>query len=1015
VTWDDPARLLHVGMGVDKGGAVVDRVEPGEIDHGQHDAVRDVFLAPGGCLLVRADLFAELGGFDPSIIAMGEDLDLCWRAQVAGARVVVAPAARVRHLERLASGQRALPELALAELPARARAGARRAGDHRPATSRQRRRTALQALQRRHELRAVLVGYSRFHRLRVLPQMAALALGEVLIALLTGHRDRAVAVAHAWRWNFRHRRDVRAARAALQQHRRIPDGEVRRLQLHGSARLTAYARRAVTHGLQAAHIGEDHARYRGAEPLPGVAPLPVEGEEPEEHRPDLGLGARILTWVVVALVLLIGSRQLLGLGLPYVSGFLPMPSWSALLHRFVSGWQPTGLGTTDPTSPASVGLGVLGFVFGGSTAFVQKAIVLGCLPVGLIGMARLARPFGSTRGRVAATVAYAAVPVVYDAVALGRLDALLAYAAGPYVVARLARVSAVAPFVAPAHGSPGAGWRRSTWGQLLRLAVLEAAVCSLAPSVALVVLLAGVALAAGLVLTASPRGAAAAARVVAVAAGATAVSVALLAPWSIAVLSGPMRWSALLGAPAGAASAPTWPSLLRLAVGPIGDTPLAFGLVAAAGLSLLIGARRRLTWAGLAWVLVLASWVVTWADGRGWLGAVGAAPQLLLVPAACGVALSLGLGVAAFERDLAAYRFGWRQVLAVVAGAGAVVGLLPVLGAAGSGRWDLPATGFGEATAWMPARSPAGGFRVLWVGDPRVIPGGSWTLEPGVGYSLSEGGLPDATGAWPGGDPGAAGAVAQAVHLAEDHATVQLGQLLAPFAIRYVVVVDALAPVIPGFQSPVTVPRPSSLLRALENQTDLRVLGGQAGMEVFVDDQALSERAVHPLPVPLTPAGTPALNGWSPALPAAAPADTALHGTVPPGTLLVGRAPAADWELVPQLGSAVAAYRTFGYAATFDLPQGQTVTVQFRGSWSHGVEIAAEMAAWVLLLAFLAGRRRWLDWWWGPIAARRARHGGRPGGEASPPAGSRRDAAVPPPLLPPPPDAIGAVSTRQTP
>ena len=33
VSWDDPRRLLHVGMAVDKGGAVVDRVEPGELDH----------------------------------------------------------------------------------------------------------------------------------------------------------------------------------------------------------------------------------------------------------------------------------------------------------------------------------------------------------------------------------------------------------------------------------------------------------------------------------------------------------------------------------------------------------------------------------------------------------------------------------------------------------------------------------------------------------------------------------------------------------------------------------------------------------------------------------------------------------------------------------------------------------------------------------------------------------------------------------------------------------------------
>ena len=102
VSWDDPERLIHVGMTVDKGGSVVDRVQPYEIDHGQHDAVRDVFVAPGGITLVRADLFEELGGFDPAIVAMGEDLDLCWRAQVVGARIIVAPDARVRHLEELA-------------------------------------------------------------------------------------------------------------------------------------------------------------------------------------------------------------------------------------------------------------------------------------------------------------------------------------------------------------------------------------------------------------------------------------------------------------------------------------------------------------------------------------------------------------------------------------------------------------------------------------------------------------------------------------------------------------------------------------------------------------------------------------------------------------------------------------------------------------------------------------------------------------------------------------------------
>ena len=132
VSWDDPDRLLHVGMAVDKGGAVVDRVEPGEVDHGQHDAVRDVFLAPGGCTLVRADLFAELGGFDPDVFVMGEDLDLCWRAQIAGARVLVAPQARVRHLELLASGRRRLPDCGPGRHPRRTGQPAARAATDGP-------------------------------------------------------------------------------------------------------------------------------------------------------------------------------------------------------------------------------------------------------------------------------------------------------------------------------------------------------------------------------------------------------------------------------------------------------------------------------------------------------------------------------------------------------------------------------------------------------------------------------------------------------------------------------------------------------------------------------------------------------------------------------------------------------------------------------------------------------------------------------------------------------------------
>ena len=47
----------------------------------QHDSVRDVFYVTSAAMLVRADLLAALGGFDPATFPGAEDLNLCWRAQ----------------------------------------------------------------------------------------------------------------------------------------------------------------------------------------------------------------------------------------------------------------------------------------------------------------------------------------------------------------------------------------------------------------------------------------------------------------------------------------------------------------------------------------------------------------------------------------------------------------------------------------------------------------------------------------------------------------------------------------------------------------------------------------------------------------------------------------------------------------------------------------------------------------------------------------------------------------------
>ena len=69
-----------------------------EEDRGQYDDARDVFWVSGAAFCCRADVFRALGGFDGDFFAHMEEIDLCWRMQLAGYRVRVVPGSTVYHL-----------------------------------------------------------------------------------------------------------------------------------------------------------------------------------------------------------------------------------------------------------------------------------------------------------------------------------------------------------------------------------------------------------------------------------------------------------------------------------------------------------------------------------------------------------------------------------------------------------------------------------------------------------------------------------------------------------------------------------------------------------------------------------------------------------------------------------------------------------------------------------------------------------------------------------------------------
>ena len=69
-----------------------------EEDKGQYDDRRDIFWASGAAMCCRRELFESLGGFDEDFFAHMEEIDLQWRMQLAGWRIVIEPKSVVYHL-----------------------------------------------------------------------------------------------------------------------------------------------------------------------------------------------------------------------------------------------------------------------------------------------------------------------------------------------------------------------------------------------------------------------------------------------------------------------------------------------------------------------------------------------------------------------------------------------------------------------------------------------------------------------------------------------------------------------------------------------------------------------------------------------------------------------------------------------------------------------------------------------------------------------------------------------------
>jgi len=69
-----------------------------EVDCAQYNSDREIFWASGAAFMIRSSLFHDLGGFDNDFFAHMEEIDLCWRAKLAGWQVWAFPDSVVYHV-----------------------------------------------------------------------------------------------------------------------------------------------------------------------------------------------------------------------------------------------------------------------------------------------------------------------------------------------------------------------------------------------------------------------------------------------------------------------------------------------------------------------------------------------------------------------------------------------------------------------------------------------------------------------------------------------------------------------------------------------------------------------------------------------------------------------------------------------------------------------------------------------------------------------------------------------------
>ncbi|MFG1689853.1 glycosyltransferase [Nonomuraea sp. NPDC049269] len=685
--WLDRRRLLEVGVTVDRTGRRDTGLEPRELDQGQHDGTREALSVSTAGMLIRREVWDEVGGLDPFFPLFRDDLDLCWRVRNAGHRVLVVTTAIAWHAEAATRRRRPITV----------------SGDH---PRRLDRRNAIFVVMANLPFRALLGALIRnvfgsFFRtlLYVVGKQPANALDEmVALGSILIHPIRLL-----------------KARRARRHGRKKGYIRIKRLL---TPRGAAYRR--LVDMVQSFLAGEGPVGSEGRHHY-------AAGDEDAEVMPsDTGAVRRflgrpgVLLVAALTLVTLVAERSLLGGDRLGGGALVPVTGDAADLWRFYTeGFHDIGLGSTDWAPPYVAVVAALSTLAFGKTWLAVSVLLLGSVPLGGTS-AYLAtrRIIPEVPARVWLAATYALLPVATGAIAAGRLGTAVVFVLLPVYAALATNLLSGERRRA----------RRAGWGLGLLLAVGTAFVPLVYPLFAVLGVLAAVAY--GGVRR----------DVVTSMAIALTVPVALLFPWLAGLVLDPGRLLLEAGLHDAALSdqglAPE--SLLAFSPGGPGLPPfwVTGGLVAAALAALLMRAQRMIV--AIGWGVAVYGVLVAILASRVTVEGARAWPGVPLAFAATGLLVLVGLTAHRLAESRAAggpRRLGATLVVAVAFST-------PVLAA---GYWvaqGVPGPLQGSAADVMPAMAALKsqhGERTL------VIRGSGFTVLHGRTPLIGEAELPVAS------------------------------------------------------------------------------------------------------------------------------------------------------------------------------------------------------------------------------------------------------------------------------